>query len=131
MVSGSFKLWNMKSKNGVSRPPSHLCTVKFWHWSKHAVIDFLLIVFLTKVLFCLTQFFCKNPLVKNLKVLKIPHEFDTYNGLSQVRDRYQIYFPTFCRNCTLFLVILSKNMAVWNCQTGGKLNLANRDYTND
>jgi len=29
-----------------------------------------LIVFLTKVLVCLTQFFCKNPLVKNPKVLK-------------------------------------------------------------
>jgi len=41
------------------------------HWSKYAVIGFVLIVFLTKVLVSLTQFFCKNPLVKNLKVLKI------------------------------------------------------------
>lgn len=40
------------------------------HWSKHAVIGFVLIVFLTKVLVCLTQFFCKNNIVKNLKVLK-------------------------------------------------------------
>ena len=40
------------------------------HWSKNAVIGFVLIVFLTKVLISLTQFFCKNPLVKNLKVLK-------------------------------------------------------------
>jgi transposase len=40
------------------------------HWSKHAVIGFVLIVFLTKILFSLTQFFCKNPIVKNLKVLK-------------------------------------------------------------
>jgi len=40
------------------------------HWSKHAVIGYVLIVFLTKVLVSLTQFFCKNPLVKNLKVLK-------------------------------------------------------------
>jgi transposase len=40
------------------------------HWSKHAVIGFILIVFLTKVLVSLTQFFCKNPIVKNLKVLK-------------------------------------------------------------
>jgi transposase len=40
------------------------------HWSKHAVIGYILIVFLTKVLVSLTQLFCKNPLVKNLKVLK-------------------------------------------------------------
>jgi transposase len=40
------------------------------HWSKHEVIDFVLIVFLTKVLVSLTHFFCKNPVVKNLKVLK-------------------------------------------------------------
>ena len=40
------------------------------HWSKHAVIGFVLIVFLTKVLVSLTQFFCKNSIVKNLKVLK-------------------------------------------------------------
>jgi transposase len=40
------------------------------HWSKHAVIGYVLIVFLTKVLVSLTQHFCKNPVVKNLKVLK-------------------------------------------------------------
>jgi len=40
------------------------------HWSKHAVIGFVLIVFLTKILVSLTQFFAKNPIVKNLKVLK-------------------------------------------------------------
>jgi len=40
------------------------------HRSKHAVIGFVLIVFLTKVLVSLTQYFCKNPIVKNLKVLK-------------------------------------------------------------
>lgn len=40
------------------------------HWSDNAVIGFVLIVFLTKVLASLTEFLCKNPLVKNLKVLK-------------------------------------------------------------
>jgi transposase len=40
------------------------------HWSKHAVIGFVLVVFLTKVLVSLTQFFSKKPIVKNLKVLK-------------------------------------------------------------
>ena len=40
------------------------------HWSKHAVISFVLVVLVTKVLVSLTQFFCKNPIVKNLKVLK-------------------------------------------------------------
>lgn len=40
------------------------------HWSDNAVIGFVLIVFLTKVLVSLTEVLCKNPLVKNLKVLK-------------------------------------------------------------
>jgi transposase len=40
------------------------------HWSRHAVIGYILIVFLTKVLVSLTQHFCKNPTVRNLKVLK-------------------------------------------------------------
>ena len=40
------------------------------HWSDKAVIGFVLIVFLTKVLVSLTDFLCKNPAVKNLKVLK-------------------------------------------------------------
>jgi hypothetical protein len=40
------------------------------HGSKHAVIGFVLIVFLTKVLVSLIQFFRKNPIVKNLNVLK-------------------------------------------------------------
>jgi len=40
------------------------------HWSDNAVIGFVLIVFLTKVLVSLTEFSCKNPIVKNLKVLK-------------------------------------------------------------
>jgi transposase len=40
------------------------------HWSNHAVIGFVLIVFPTKVLVSLTQFFCKNHIVKNLNVLK-------------------------------------------------------------
>ncbi len=39
-------------------------------WSKYAVIGYVLIVFLTKVLVSLTQLFCENPVVKNLKVLK-------------------------------------------------------------
>ena len=39
-------------------------------WSKQAVIGYLLIVFLKKVLVSLTQFFCEKPAVKNLKVLK-------------------------------------------------------------
>jgi hypothetical protein len=40
------------------------------HWSDKAVIGFVLIVFLTKVLVSLTDFLCKNPVVKNLKLLK-------------------------------------------------------------
>jgi len=40
------------------------------HWSKYAVIGYVLIVFLTKVLTSLTEFFCENHVVKNLKVLK-------------------------------------------------------------
>ena len=40
------------------------------HWSQSVVIGYVLIVFLTKVLVSLTQFLCKNPVVKNLKVLK-------------------------------------------------------------
>ena len=40
------------------------------HWSRNAVIGYVLIVFLTKVLTSLTEFFCENPVVKNLKVLK-------------------------------------------------------------
>ena len=40
------------------------------HWSKFAVIGYLFIVFLTNCLISLTHFLTKNPLVKNLKVLK-------------------------------------------------------------
>ena len=40
------------------------------HWSKEAVIGFVLVVFLTKALIAVTQFLCKNPLVQNLKLLK-------------------------------------------------------------
>ncbi len=40
------------------------------HWSKNAVIGYVLVVFLTNALVNLTQFLSKNPLVKNLKVLK-------------------------------------------------------------
>jgi transposase len=40
------------------------------HWSDNAVIGFVLIVFLTKVLVSLTEVLCKNLIVKNLKVLK-------------------------------------------------------------
>lgn len=40
------------------------------HWSKTAVIGFVLLVFLTKTLITLTQLLSKNPLVKNLKLLK-------------------------------------------------------------
>ena len=40
------------------------------HWSDNAVIGFVLLVFLTKVLVSLTDFLCENPVVKNLKVLK-------------------------------------------------------------
>lgn len=40
------------------------------HWSYHAVIGYILLVFLTNALVNLTQFLTKNPLVKNLKVLK-------------------------------------------------------------
>ena len=40
------------------------------HWSDNAVIGFVLIVFLAKVLVSLTEFLCENPVVKNLKVLK-------------------------------------------------------------
>ena len=40
------------------------------HWSKNAVIGYVLLVFLTNALANLTQFLTKNSLVKNLKVLK-------------------------------------------------------------
>lgn len=40
------------------------------HWSKPAVIECVLTVLPTKVMVSLTQFFCVNPIVKNLKVLK-------------------------------------------------------------
>lgn len=40
------------------------------HWSKEAVIGSVLIVFLTNLLVNLTLFMSKNPLVKNLKLLK-------------------------------------------------------------
>jgi len=40
------------------------------HWSKNAVIGYVLLVFLTNALVNLTQFLTKNSLVKNLKVLK-------------------------------------------------------------
>lgn len=44
------------------------------HWSKNVVIGFVLIVFLTKFLISLTQFLCKNSIVKNLKVLSDARE---------------------------------------------------------
>ncbi len=40
------------------------------HWSYNAVIGYILLVFLTNALVNLTHFLTKNPLVKNLKVLK-------------------------------------------------------------
>ena len=40
------------------------------HWSKWAVIGYLVIVFLTNCLINLTLFLSKNPLVKNVKLLK-------------------------------------------------------------
>jgi transposase len=40
------------------------------HWSKLMVIGHVVIVFLTKVVVSLTQYFSDNPVVKNLKVLK-------------------------------------------------------------
>lgn len=40
------------------------------HWSKKAVIGYLLIVFLTNCLIKLTHFLSKNTVVKNLKLLK-------------------------------------------------------------
>ena len=40
------------------------------HWSHNAVIGYILLVFLTNALANLTLFLAKNPLVKNLKVLK-------------------------------------------------------------
>lgn len=40
------------------------------HWNKKAVIGYLLIVFLTNCLVKLTHFLSKNPVVKNLKLLK-------------------------------------------------------------
>ena len=40
------------------------------HWSKYAVIGYLLLVFLTNALKNLTQIKVKNPLVKNFKLLK-------------------------------------------------------------
>jgi len=40
------------------------------HWSKNAVVGYILLVFLTNALANLTHFLTKNPLVKNLKLLK-------------------------------------------------------------
>lgn len=40
------------------------------HWSTDAVIGYVLLVFLTNALVNLTHFLAKNPVVKNLKVLK-------------------------------------------------------------
>jgi transposase len=40
------------------------------HWSKYAIIGAILIAFLTESLISLTQISCKNPLVKNVKLLK-------------------------------------------------------------
>ncbi len=40
------------------------------HWSKWTVMGYLFIVFLTNVVTSLTQFLAKNPLVKNVKLLK-------------------------------------------------------------
>lgn len=40
------------------------------HWSKLAIIGYLVIVFLTNCLINLTLFLAKNPLVKNVKLLK-------------------------------------------------------------
>lgn len=40
------------------------------HWSKWAVIGYLFIVFLTNCITSLTHFLTKNPLVKNVKLLK-------------------------------------------------------------
>jgi transposase len=40
------------------------------HWNKTVVIGYLLIVFLTNCLIKLTHFLSKNPVVKNLKLLK-------------------------------------------------------------
>jgi hypothetical protein len=43
------------------------------------------------------------------------------------QDYFQL-FAGIAPSCTLLLVILSIIMAFWNCQTGGKLNMANRVY---
>jgi hypothetical protein len=40
------------------------------HWSKWAVIGYLVVVFLTNCIINLTLFLAKNPLVKNVKLLK-------------------------------------------------------------
>ena len=40
------------------------------HWSKEAIIGYILIVFLTNFLINLTLFLSKNPVVKNVKLLK-------------------------------------------------------------
>lgn len=40
------------------------------HWSKWAIIGYLVVVFLTNCLINLTLFLAKNPLVKNVKLLK-------------------------------------------------------------
>ena len=40
------------------------------HWSKYAIIGAILIAFLTESVISLTQISCKNPLVKNVKLLK-------------------------------------------------------------
>lgn len=40
------------------------------HWSKYAIIGSILIAFLAESMISLTQLFCENPLVKNVKLLK-------------------------------------------------------------
>lgn len=40
------------------------------HWSKHAILGYILVVFLTNFLTNLTLFLAKNPVVKNVKLLK-------------------------------------------------------------
>ncbi len=40
------------------------------HWKKSAIIGSILIAFLAESLINLTMFFCKNPIVKNVKLLK-------------------------------------------------------------
>ena len=78
------------------------------HWSKNAVIGYVLLVFLTNALNNLTQLFAKSPVVRNLKVLKkylnnltvtviYPKNSLRMTVISNVSDEIRALFGEFVR----------------------------------